>query len=510
MPQHDPTQWIQTISEKCIECPLCRKECAYLQKYGTPKFIADGYAAMDTSTRHEIAFECGLCGLCAAVCPVGIYPEKMFMEMRQKAHKNGVGEFPEHAGILNYEKRGISRRYTWYAIPKNCDTIFFPGCTLPGTRPEKVKRLFVQLKETIPNLGFVLDCCTKPSCDLGREHFFQAMFDELITFLRNSGIRNVLVACPNCYKIFHQHGQTLTVKTVYEVLSESPLPEAAPISGAVVIHDPCAIRFEPAVQQAARKLIRSKGLTIIEMPHSGEQTVCCGEGGSVGMLCPEFTDHWRTIRKEEAGGQRIITYCAGCANSLNTVTPASHILDLIFEPDATLSGKTKVSRAPITYWNRIRLKNWAKQSIGSAITRERTFTAEKPVGRHQILMKLALFMLVIGAIITTRATGIMQYLEPAYLRGLIEGYGMLAPLIYMLFYSAAPALFLPGLPITLVGGILFGPVWGVIYTITSATIGACLAFLISRYMARAWIEQKLKSPRWKKLDEDVMQNGWKV
>ena len=45
-----------------------------------------------------------------------------------------------------------------------------------------------------------------------------------------------------------------------------------------------------------------------------------------------------------------------------------------------------------------------------------------------------------------------------------------------------------------------------IYTIFGATAGACLAFLISRYAARNWVEHKLKSPRWKKLDEGRLNN----
>jgi uncharacterized membrane protein YdjX (TVP38/TMEM64 family) len=80
----------------------------------------------------------------------------------------------------------------------------------------------------------------------------------------------------------------------------------------------------------------------------------------------------------------------------------------------------------------------------------------------------------------------------------------------MLIYTIAPALLLPGLPITIVGGILFGPFWGVIYTITSATLGACVAFLVARYIARDWVEGKLVSPRWRRLDQGVTDHGWKV
>lgn len=92
----------------------------------------------------------------------------------------------------------------------------------------------------------------------------------------------------------------------------------------------------------------------------------------------------------------------------------------------------------------------------------------------------------------------------------IEGHGLLAPAIYMLIYSLAPVFFLPGLPLTIIGGVLFGSFWGVIYAITGATSGACLAFLISRYLARDWIESRLTSDKWKKLDDEVQSKGWKV
>jgi uncharacterized membrane protein YdjX (TVP38/TMEM64 family) len=80
----------------------------------------------------------------------------------------------------------------------------------------------------------------------------------------------------------------------------------------------------------------------------------------------------------------------------------------------------------------------------------------------------------------------------------------------MLLYTVAPVLFLPGLPITIAGGILFGPVWGVVYSITGATAGASAAFLISRYAARGWVEAKLAGPRWRELDRSVLKNGWKI
>jgi uncharacterized membrane protein YdjX (TVP38/TMEM64 family)/Fe-S oxidoreductase len=500
---------LDVMSEKCIKCELCQKECAFLRKYGKPKDIADTYNPSDR-VHQGMPFECSLCQLCAAVCPVKINPALMFLEMRRNTVKRGKGDYPEHSVILGYEKRGTSKRYTYYAIPDGCDTIFFPGCALPGTRPDKVINLYEHLKQFIPSLGIVLDCCTKPSHDLGREKYFNAMFGEMRDFLFKNGIRNVVVACPTCYEVFRKHGGDLTVRTAYEIMSEKGLPERERIKGTITVHDSCAVRFEESVHSAARELITKKGLTIEEMKHSGIKTFCCGEGGSVGFLAPDLAKNWGLNRKKEADGRRIITYCAGCANCLGPLTPTSHILDLLFEPEATMAGTVKVSKAPFTYVNRIKLKKRMKNTVDSSITRERTFTAEKDSKRGGVLKRVLLLVFISAAILTIRFTGAVRYLEQDTLRSLIQGYGTLAPVIYIVVYTIAPALFVPGLPLTIAGGILFGPFWGVIYTITGATAGACAAFLVSRYIARDWIENKLKGPRWRQLDAGVERQGWKI
>ena len=117
---------------------------------------------------------------------------------------------------------------------------------------------------------------------------------------------------------------------------------------------------------------------------------------------------------------------------------------------------------------------------------------------------------IVAVILALRLTGAMQYLEQETLRQWIQGYGGLAPFIYMLIYALAPSLLLPGLPLTIAGGILFGPFWGVVYTITSATLGAGIAFLVARYIARDWVEKRLRSHRWNRLDRGVEEHGWKV
>jgi uncharacterized membrane protein YdjX (TVP38/TMEM64 family)/Fe-S oxidoreductase len=504
---------LKTIAESCNDCRKCVRECKFLQKYGTPKSIADAYDHLN-KLHQAMPFECSLCKLCNARCPEKIDPAGMFLEMRRQSFSQGDGFFKEHSPIRGYEKRGTSEFFSYYALPEGCDTIFFPGCTLSGTRPDKVIKVYEHLKKTISSLGIVFDCCTKPSHDLGDEELFNAIFTEMRDYLRIHGVRTVLVACPNCYRMFKNFGCDISVKTVYEYMQEHGIPTTKEVSGTITIHDPCVIRYEAPIQNAVRNLASRKGLSVEEMPHSREKTLCCGEGGSVGFLSPEFPKSWGEMRKKEAGSRKVITCCSGCANFLSPYAPTYHVLDLLFEPEATMTGKVAVSKAPITYWNRKRLKNYFRKSVDAAVTRERTFPegwALREKSKKGSLSKGILFIaFIICAMVAINIMGTARYLEQETLRNAIQGYGALAPVIYMLVYAIAPALFLPGLPVTIAGGILFGPFWGVIYSITGSTAGACAAFLISRYLAREWIEGKLKSPRWQRLDRDVERHGWKV
>jgi Fe-S oxidoreductase len=318
-----------------------------------------------------MAFECSLCALCTAVCPVDIDPAAMFLEMRQELAHRGDGDFREHSVIINFERRGTSRRFTYYALPEDCRAVFFPGCALAGTRPQRVLDIFEHLRKGIPSLGVVFDCCAKPSHDLGRKEHFKTLFGEMRTYLLGNRVETVLVACASCYQVFKEYGGDLSVKSIYEALAEDCLPFEEKLSGVVGLHDPCAVRFEESIQIAVREIVKRSGLTIEELPHRGPRTLCCGEGGSVALVARKLAMNWGRITKEEAKGKRIVTYCAGCADFLGATLPASHLLDVVFEPEAALSGQVKVSRSPLTYWNRIRLKKRFRKLVDGKVTRER-------------------------------------------------------------------------------------------------------------------------------------------
>ncbi|MBT3914774.1 MAG: TVP38/TMEM64 family protein [Rhodospirillaceae bacterium] len=92
----------------------------------------------------------------------------------------------------------------------------------------------------------------------------------------------------------------------------------------------------------------------------------------------------------------------------------------------------------------------------------------------------------------------------------IAGYGMLAPLIFILARTIGAVFFVPGSLMGITAGVAFGPVWGAFYNLIASTIGAILAFLVARYVASDYVRQKLGGKGWiSKSIEGVEAEGWR-
>jgi len=90
----------------------------------------------------------------------------------------------------------------------------------------------------------------------------------------------------------------------------------------------------------------------------------------------------------------------------------------------------------------------------------------------------------------------------------VHGVGGSAPLVFMAVYALGTVLFFPGSVLTLAGGAIFGPVWGTLYNLTGATVGAAVAFLAARYLAQEWVTRR-SGGFLKKLLDGVDAEGWK-
>ena len=340
-------------NEKCIRCGLCVRKCEFLMRYGNPGDIATGY---DAETAGDMPFKCSQCGLCGAVCPERLQPAKMFLAMRRQAVDRAEAPYRAHKSILNYERRGISKPYTFEGLPQGCRTVFFPGCSLPGTRPATTIKLIEMLEEKVKNLGVVLHCCAKPSHDLGMQDRFEAAFIPLRDRPLTAGVKTVLTACPNCHKVFSAYGGELQVKSVYEELSNIGFKKIRRSERyEFCVHDSCVVREEAGIQKSVRDILKSMGHKVTGMKNEGYNTICCGEGGAVAFVDKSLAGAWTQKRAAQAKNRKMVMYCAGCHGFLSSKVKAFHLADLIADPENAHRRKPKVSGPPFTYLNRWRL-----------------------------------------------------------------------------------------------------------------------------------------------------------
>ena len=141
--------------------------------------------------------------------------------------------------------------------------------------------------------------------------------------------------------------------------------------------------------------------------------------------------------------------------------------------------------------------------------------AKKPTEKKKNIAKFVVigFALLAAAVIA-RITGLTEYISLDNLNTLrdwINGFGAIAPIIFVAMYAIAVVAFLPATPLTLLAGLAFGAVWGALWAWVGATLGATLAFLVGRYAARGLVESwKVNNERVKKLDEGVEKHGWRM
>jgi len=93
----------------------------------------------------------------------------------------------------------------------------------------------------------------------------------------------------------------------------------------------------------------------------------------------------------------------------------------------------------------------------------------------------------------------------------VDGLGAIGPLVFIGGYALAVVAFVPASVLTLAAGAIFDLGPGVAYVFCAATLGSSLAFLVSRYVARGMVEQRLAgNPGFAAIDRAVAAQGRRI
>lgn len=101
----------------------------------------------------------------------------------------------------------------------------------------------------------------------------------------------------------------------------------------------------------------------------------------------------------------------------------------------------------------------------------------------QKLLALAFWVLLIGAAVMYARANSLTPLQAVQqivdvLRSPFGG------LIYIVIYTLRPLIFFPATILTIAGGSIFGPIWGVLLTIVGSNLSATVAYLLGRFLGQ--------------------------
>ena len=139
------------------------------------------------------------------------------------------------------------------------------------------------------------------------------MFEDFrvqnLAAVKAKGAATVVFACPSCYQMWREHYRTdLELLSAPEFLLRLVRAGKAPLTElplTVTYHDPCDLGRGARVFEEPREVIRAiPGVTLVELPHSRENCMCCGGGGNLEMVDPDLAAKIAKAKIEEVVGYR--------------------------------------------------------------------------------------------------------------------------------------------------------------------------------------------------------------
>ena len=141
--------------------------------------------------------------------------------------------------------------------------------------------------------------------------------------------------------------------------------------------------------------------------------------------------------------------------------------------------------------------------------------AQKPGNKKAGWVKLLIpVVIIVGLVALFRFTPLaISDFTPEKVKEFINGFGVLAPVVFIVIYAMRAVVFiLPVGIMSLAGGLAFGKWWGTLFILIGATAGSCISFLLVRYLGRSFIERMglMKKGRLKMFDEGIEKNGFRM
>jgi Fe-S oxidoreductase len=329
----------------CFQCGLCDAVCPWnrVRQFSIRKIIREATFGL-TEIDGEDIWRCTTCGRCPDRCPRGVKQIEVGVSLRRVASEYEV--FPASVRSARTARASLisegnplqgerQKRADWaknlpvkpYA--EGMEILYFVGCYFSyDPRMKRVARATVDILNKagvdFGILGNDENCCGESIRKTGSEKVFKKLARDNIKTFIDRGVKRLVVSSPHCLHTFKNEYPEFMVnfevlhlsQYLMELVETGRLELSGEYAKKVTYHDPCYMGRHNDIYTAPRDILGMiKGLELVEMVDSHQDSLCCGGGGGrIWMDTPQeerFSD-LRLHQARETGAQVLATACPYC------------------------------------------------------------------------------------------------------------------------------------------------------------------------------------------------------
>jgi Fe-S oxidoreductase len=349
-------------ADPCFQCGVCTAICPWglLKDEPLPVRQLMRRAQLGIAEQNGEMWWCTTCRACEAACPRAVPIADVMLALRKLAWRDNV--VPEGVSSVmwalhwdgNPWRRPPSQRENWSrgteikAFESTDEILYYIGCTPSyDNRTQKVARaltgVFAAAGVSFGTLGEREPCCGDAAYGLGQHDYLEKIIEENVRLFSEAGVGNIVTVSPHCYDMFlnhypQQNGFRPLHYTQYlaQLIDEKRLDFQHRIEAKVAFHDPCYLGRRNDIYDAPRQVLAAiPGVEVVELPHSGDNAICCGGGGGRMWMETEAGERFGDLRVQEAtqvSADILVTACPHCIacleDSLNPAESSMRVMDV--------------------------------------------------------------------------------------------------------------------------------------------------------------------------------------